>query len=153
MFLILFAIWIVLNARITVEICIIGLLVAGIGYAFACFCLGWSPKRDLRLARMSGLIVAYICVLVVEIIKSSLRVVTIILNSHDPIKQSLVTFETDLESSFARAILANSITLTPGTITVSVDGSCYTVHCLDRSMIDGIQESTFVHLLRRLEAK
>ena len=49
-------------------------------------------------------------------------------------------------------IMANSITLTPGTITASVDGNTYTVHCLSREMIDGIESSTFVRLLQKLEA-
>jgi len=151
MFLLFFLIWIILNARITLEVCIIGLLVAGAGYAFSCYSLGWSPKHDLRLIKKSGIIVHYICVLIVEIIKSSLAIIRIIFNSKRPVRQALVTFETDLKTPVARALLANSITLTPGTITVSVDGSCYTVHCLDRGMIEGIQESKFVQLLRRLE--
>ena len=153
MFFLFFALWLILNSSVTLEICIIGVFVAAAAYAFACVGLGWSPKRDLRLARMSGLLIRYAAVLVREIIKASIAVVGVITHPSRKIRQTLVTFETDLKSPFALALLANSITLTPGTITVSVDGSRFTVHCLDRSMIEGIQESEFVHLLRRLEAK
>ena len=60
-------------------------------------------------------------------------------------------FKTDLKSAPARIMLANSITLTPGTITVSLTGDEYVVHCLDKSLAEGINSSIFVTLLRRLE--
>ena len=48
-------------------------------------------------------------------------------------------------------LLANSITLTPGTITIEQREDEYTVHCLDSSFIEGIEKSTFVKLLERME--
>ena len=48
-------------------------------------------------------------------------------------------------------MLANSITLTPGTITVSLEGDTYCVHCLDKSMAEGIESSIFVQKLHRIE--
>ena len=47
---------------------------------------------------------------------------------------------------------ANSITLTPGTITVSLTDNEYTVHCLDKELAEGISSSVFVKLLTKLEA-
>lgn len=52
----------------------------------------------------------------------------------------------------AKVILANSITLTPGTITVSVEGDVFCVHCLDKELAEGIENSVFVQLLERMEA-
>jgi multicomponent Na+:H+ antiporter subunit E len=49
-------------------------------------------------------------------------------------------------------LLANSITLTPGTITVSVHGDEFCVHALDSSLAEGIEEGGFVHILRKMEA-
>ena len=48
-------------------------------------------------------------------------------------------------------MLANAITLTPGTITVTLEGSEYTVHCLDESMAEGIQDSEFVKYILKFE--
>jgi multicomponent Na+:H+ antiporter subunit E len=48
-------------------------------------------------------------------------------------------------------MLADSITLTPGTITVSLEGNEYVVHCLDKELAEGINTSVFVTLLKRLE--
>ena len=46
---------------------------------------------------------------------------------------------------------ANSITLTPGTITVSLSDDEYVVHCLDKELAQGIDSSVFVELLKRIE--
>ena len=48
-------------------------------------------------------------------------------------------------------MLANAITLTPGTITVTLEGSEYTVHCLDESMAEGLQEGGFAAYIRKFE--
>ena len=50
-------------------------------------------------------------------------------------------------------MLANSITLTPGTITVSVEGDKFLVHCLDKELAAGLEDSVFVELLEEMEAK
>ena len=56
-----------------------------------------------------------------------------------------------LRTNAARVLLANSITLTPGTITVSQEGDEYVVHCLDKSFAEGLDNSIFVTLLQKLE--
>ena len=68
--------------------------------------------------------------------------------SIDPV---LVTVRVPLRTEFARFMLANSITLTPGTITVDADSDRFTVHCLHGRLIEGISDSTFVHLLQKME--
>ena len=65
---------------------------------------------------------------------------------------TLVTFRTDLKTEFGRFLLANSITLTPGTITVQVKGDRLTVHCLDKSMLDTSDDGVFQRWIRKLEA-
>ena len=63
----------------------------------------------------------------------------------------LVRVYTDLKTETARVILANSITLTPGTITVSLAGNELLVHCLDKSLSQGMEDSVFVQLLKKME--
>ena len=67
----------------------------------------------------------------------------------DPV---IVRFQTDLKSDAAKVALANSITLTPGTITIGLEGDELIVHALDAELIEGIDESVFVRLLRKMEA-
>ena len=56
-------------------------------------------------------------------------------------------FHTQLQN----VLLANSITLTPGTITLFQEGDHFVVHCLRREFGDGIEESSFVKLLRKIK--
>jgi multicomponent Na+:H+ antiporter subunit E len=52
----------------------------------------------------------------------------------DIIDPHIITFDSHLKSDVAHTTFANSITLTPGTITVSVNAmGGYTVHCIDQS--------------------
>ena len=60
---------------------------------------------------------------------------------------------TDLKTETARVILANSITLTPGTITVSLTEQELLVHCLDKTLAEGMEDSSFVKLLKKLEER
>ena len=57
----------------------------------------------------------------------------------------------NLKTEMARVMLANSITLTPGTITVSLTDQELLVHCLDKSLAEGMEDSEFVKLLEKLE--
>ncbi len=77
----------------------------------------------------------------------------LILSPKYEIEPKLVRFKTNLKSDTLRVILADSITLTPGTITVTLEGEEYLIHCLDKDMAEGMEESEFVHRLRAFEKK
>ena len=74
-----------------------------------------------------------------------------ILTRKERMEPVLVHVHTDLKTETAKMLLANSITLTPGTITVSMTGSELLVHCLDKSLSEGMEDSAFVQVLRKLE--
>ena len=152
MFLGLFIFWCVLNGRITLEICIFGVLLSAAVCALMCGFCGYSIDKEKKLFRNFGLLIAFAWVLVKEIVKSSIRVMEIVLNKNIRIEQALVTFDADLKTEASRVMLANAITMTPGTITVLIEDNHYTVHCLSREMIDGIEDGEFVRLLKRMEA-
>jgi multicomponent Na+:H+ antiporter subunit E len=90
-------------------------------------------------------------VLIAAIVKSTLGACRFILVPGADPQPLICRFTTPLKTDRARALLANSITLTPGTITVSLEDGEFTVHCLDRSMAEGLDSSRFVQLLLRLE--
>ena len=62
-----------------------------------------------------------------------------------------MTFQPDIHTQMGRASLANSITLTPGTITVLLDDNTYTVHCLDETLAEGMDTSVFVDMIKKCE--
>ena len=59
--------------------------------------------------------------------------------------------KTRVVAEAAKVALANSITLTPGTITVSLEGSNLLVHALNKDIADGLEGSIFEKLLARME--
>lgn len=151
MFVFLLALWIVFNGRVTVETVLLGLLFAAAIFAFMCRFMDYSIGKEKKVLRLVPLVVHYFFVLLVEIVKSTVTACRFIVSPtlpHDPL---LCKFSTPLATEAARVTLANSITLTPGTITVSLDDGVYTVHCLDKSMAEGIESSRFVQLLLRME--
>lgn len=68
--------------------------------------------------------------LLVDIIKSNFMVARIILTPSLPISPTLVRLEPKLEGQVGRATLANSITLTPSTVTLDAHRGVFLVHCL-----------------------
>lgn len=151
MYLIFFLIWIIYNGQFTLEIGAFGVVIAGLMYWFICKFLDYKPKIDLILGKKLLQIIHYVFVLVTEIIKANFAVIKMIMSSKYEIEPAVIRFKTDLKTMPAKILLANSITLTPGTITVSLDGDEYVVHCLDKSLAKGINCSIFVTLLQKIE--
>ena len=140
MLLLFFLVWLIFNGAFTVEIAVFGVVIALLVFAFIC-----------KFMDHSLYFLGYIFTLIVEIIRANIAVTRLILSRREMVEPVMVTFHTDLKSRTARVILANSITLTPGTITVSLNGDRLIVHCLDKSMADGMEDSVFVQMLRKLE--
>ncbi len=152
MFIALELFWIILNGKLTVEIAIIGLILSGIIYAFVCIFMNYSIQKDIALLRMLPLYLHYMAYLLFEILISNVKTIKMLTTSKYEIEPAVVLFEVDLKSTLNRVLLANSITLTPGTITLSLEGPFITVHAIDKDFLDGIEESKFIQLLRRIEA-
>ncbi|MCI8923933.1 MAG: Na+/H+ antiporter subunit E [Lachnospiraceae bacterium] len=151
MYLIFFLIWIIFNGQFTWEIAAFGVVISGAMYWFICRFMNYKPRMDVLLCKKFFLILQYIFVLIKEIIKANFAVIKMIMSSRYELEPVVVRFRTDLKTAPARILLANSITLTPGTITVSLEENEYVVHCLDKELAKGINNSLFVTLLKRLE--
>lgn len=151
MYFIFFLIWIIFNGQFTLEIAAFGVVIAGFIYWFICKFLNYSPRTDIILIKKMFQILHYLFVLILEIVKANFTVVKLIMSSKYELEPVVIKFRTDLKTRPARILLANSITLTPGTITVSLSNDEYMVHCLDKSLVQGIDRSIFVELLEKME--
>ena len=151
MLLLFFAVWLIFNGRVTLEICLFGIAVSALVFAFVCRFMGHSLEKELRFYKKLPLYCRYVILLVWEIIKANMAVCRMILTRKERMEPVLVHVHTDLKTETAKMLLANSITLTPGTITVSMTGSELLVHCLDKSLSEGMEDSAFVQVLRKLE--
>ncbi len=131
-FLVLFAFWLLLSGFFTAF-----LMVAGAVTALAVVL--FSRRMDIvdheghpvHLAPRALLV--YWPWLIKEIIKSGWQVSTIILQPGLPVSPTLVRIRTTQRTDVGRTTLANSITLTPGTISVEVDRDEILVHALTRA--------------------
>jgi len=81
-------------------------------------------------------LIAYWAWLGGEILAANISVLKLIMRPDVDIEPRLVRVPVDLRSGTARCVYANSITLTPGTVTVDVEDDGYLVHALDKSMTD-----------------
>ena len=146
-----FIVWIIFNGRVTLEIILFGIAISGLMFAFVCRFMDYSMEKERNFYRKFPLFCKYVVLLVKEIIKANLAVCHLILTRREVVEPVIVKIHTNLKTETARVILANSITLTPGTITVSLAGQELLVHCLDKSLAEGMEDSEFVRLLEALE--
>ena len=91
--------------------------------------------RLLTLRKMAYM-VKYLWVFVIELIKSNMDVALRVINPKLPINPEIVEFKTSLKSEMGRLILANTITLTPGTLTVDLIDDTYYIHWLNSETSD-----------------
>lgn len=151
MYLLLVLFWIILNGKITTEIIVLGIIFAAVIYAFAYKFMGLTWQMEKSFWKHLWWLLVYIFILLKEIAVANLTVLRIIFTPGRKIHPVLVSFEAPFQSKLLKVILADSITLTPGTITVKLDETGYVVHCLDESMAKGLNDSVFVQQLRKWE--
>ena len=155
MSLVYFALWLIFNGRFTGEVIISGVIIAlGLDmFVRKILRIKLTWTNFLRFIKIFPDAVIYLLVLLFEIIKANFAIIKLVLAPEIEVEPCLVKFNTPLKSEGARVALANSITLTPGTITVSLEGSELLVHALNREIADGLEDSLCERLLTRMEAK
>lgn len=153
MLLLFFLVWIIFNGNITLEIILFGIAIAAVIFAFMCKFMNYSIKKERLFYKKFGSLCRYIILLIKEIIKANVSVCRLILTRKATPEPVIVRVHTNLKTETAKVLLANSITLTPGTITVSLVGQELIVHCLDKSMAEGMEDSDFVKLLEKMESE
>ncbi len=84
---------------------------------------GFSPMAALRF-------LIYVPVFLWEMVKANLQIAAIVLHPRLPIAPRILKARTRLSSDGGKMLLANSITLTPGTLTVDVRGDELWIHCV-----------------------
>ncbi len=108
----------------------------------------FQPKRLIK-------IVIYFFVFLRELVKANLNVARLVIHPKLPIYPGIVKFKTSLRSDMAKMILANSITLTPGTLTVDIVDDTFYIHWLEVSTTDEVEAyqgiaSAFEPLLKEI---
>lgn len=151
MYLLFLFAWIIFNGKVTLEILIFGVIVAAVMLAFMCKFMDYSLKKEVNVYKKSIWFLAYVALLLREIVKANLAIIPKILTVKEEMEPVIVRFRTTLKSDFAKMLLANSITLTPGTFTISLENDEYVIHCLDTSLVSDLEQSVFEKALKKLE--
>ena len=151
MYLLFLFAWIIFNGNITLEIFIFGVVIAAAMFAFMCKFMGYSIKKEINVYKKTIWTLAYIALLIREIVKANLAIIPKILTVEEEMEPIIVKFKTSLKTDFTKMLLANSITLTPGTITVALEDDEYTIHCLDVTLAEGLENSDFEKALKKLD--
>lgn len=147
----LFIFWLILNGKITMEIVLFGLILSMAVTRFSYKTIRISRELENRIVRKSSKIIKYLLILIVEIVKANIDIIKLVLTKDPEISPTLKTIKVDLKSRISRVVLANSITLTPGTITVTMDEDELLIHAIVKSNLDDIEKSIFVEKLNELE--
>ena len=147
-----FLFWIILNARVTPEIVISGIVVAVlIGIFFYKF-IGLSPKTELKAVKKIGLILVYLGMLIIEVLKANANMIKLVLSKNIVTNPQIKYFDSPVRSDIAKMALACSINLTPGTVFIELEDNKFGVHAIDAKFLVGMEgDWHIVKMLRRIE--
>ncbi len=129
-FFVLFGVWLALTGTFNWEELVMGAVLAAIGAG-----LGWRAFSRVGFSHLSvrkiAYLLAYIPVFFWEMIKANFDVAYRVIHPRMPIKPGIVMINTDLTSDTGKMALANSITLTPGTLTMDIRGGNLLIHWIN----------------------
>ncbi|MBN2668572.1 MAG: Na+/H+ antiporter subunit E [Bacteroidales bacterium] len=129
-FVVLMIAWLLLNWTLDPINLLIG---SGLSIALSfIFCSKCELFTSINLTPKAFLYTfLYLGVFLIELIKANIDVTKRVLSPSLPINPGIVKVKTRLKSKMARLILADSITLTPGTFTLQVEGDTFYIHWIN----------------------
>jgi multicomponent Na+:H+ antiporter subunit E len=152
-FILLFAFWLLLSFSLDP-----GFLVAGVVLTLIVVLLtqGKYPHKEWLLSPLRWFwMIIYIPYFLYYCVKANLDVAYRVVHPDVPIRPGIVKVTTSLKSNLGKTFLANSITLTPGTLTVDMVGSDVYVHWINVDTDDPDEQTReivqrFEGLLKRI---
>jgi len=149
----LFILWLIFSERLGPDVVIVGLIAVVLVTIFMAKFGGWSINKDLKLLGKVVPSIVFVLKLIYEVCKANIHVIGIVLSDkpNERINPRIVAHKTKLATDGGKVALANSITLTPGTVTVDVDGDTVYVHALDDVSRDGLSSNPLERQLEGME--
>lgn len=136
-FLIMFAFWLFLSGHYDLFHISLGLICCGL-VSHASYDLLFANPRQGDMRVIVKRFILYIPWLFYQIALSNLHVARLALGPKRLIDPKIIKFKTKLESDISLVALANSITLTPGTITVDIKDGVYYVHAISKKVAEDL---------------
>ena len=135
----LFAFWLVMSGQFKPDLLLIGFTTSAIA--------AWITRPLMRMPSLKNPDKAYLAFyipyfklllywiwLFKEIVKANIYVIKLVLNPKMPIDPAVVTFKKRMDNPLSHFTLANSITLTPGTVTIAIEDDIYYVHAITKEV-------------------
>ena len=153
-FIVMLTFWIVMSGMFDAFHLTLGVISCGLVVLMSDKLLFHGLDNRFLLRRMVGM-AGYLPWLFWQIILSCIDIAKIVLSPRmlDLINPRIFHFTTRLQTTFARVTFAQSITLTPGTITVFKHGSEFTVYALTQATADSLPGEMEERIMRALESE
>jgi len=149
--LVLFLLWVVFNGRIAVDVMVSGVVITLLISLFCYRHMGYRIKNDLNVIKRLGKLIRYFFLVLVNMFLSVIQIIGFVLSSKKKIKPTIIHFQPDIKSIPGRVMLANTITLIPGSVTGELTDNGYSVHAFTPEIADAQRGSIFEQLIKEME--
>lgn len=148
---VLWLFWIVVTASYQLQSLLLGAVLALLLAYFNQDLFFKREERPLFSGRALMLLLRYGLHLIVAIVVASLQVAYLVMHPAMPISPGMIRFPLSLQKDLNKAVLANSITLTPGTLTVLIENGEIMVHALTEKNARAVAQWSLVGELAATE--
>ena len=148
----LIILWLLLSGHYTLLMTLFGLLSMSL-VVFLALRMDVVDHEGHPLHMNPKALFIYWCWLLKEIFISNIYVCRLILNPAMPISPTVIALRSSQSSDLARVIFANSITLTPGTVTIDIDGDITEVHAITEEIATSLLQGSMDRKVTALESR
>ena len=144
----LMLVWLAFTSTFAIQEVLIGLITSAL-ISFLSIrlftCCTLSIFHPVKIFYM----IKYLIVFLIALVQSNFDVARRVLTPSLPINPGIVKFKTKLKTNYSKMVLANSITLTPGTLTIDVVDDTFYIHWIDVHTTD--PEKAFTEIAESFE--
>lgn len=126
----IFVFWLVISASLSPGDLLLGAVLSAVLGVWSVQFLWAGAAPRISLHQLFALL-RYLPGFSLKVFRSAVHVARVVLDPRLPISPRLITCHTGLRREISRIAFAQSVSLTPGTLTVDMDGGTFLVHCLD----------------------
>lgn len=150
LFLVLFCFWILLSGNFKPLYIFLGIVCCA-GVSLFSHNIFFAASSPFSLIKKFFKLLLYLPYLLHQIVLSNIDVAYRVLHPKMPISPEMITLKTKLKSNISKVIYANSITLTPGTVTVDIEDDKFIVHALDKKHADDLLKGEMEDKVNKIE--
>ena len=152
-FVLLFLFWIILASRLDFQTIFTGVIISSALVFFNRHLIAGAGKILKMSIKKFFYLFVFLYVLLVDIFKANFDIAILVLSPKLPISPSVTTLKTPIKNDFLKSLLSNAITLTPGTVTLLLEGDTITVHCLTDKAKSGLENWKVHRVISSLEGE